>query len=339
MSATGWAQLDEVTLAKRQKTDGNIWSKFKGSYTSLAFNLGTGSFITNKSDNPLFNAELTLYPRFSLGDYQSVRAYWVLECEFTEPEGREGRKCDPSDIRLSYHHTNIWQDPWLKGRVMGYAGIWLPTSYASININKVILNPRASIGYLVRFFNNKFELAYNFTVQKYFQQSKSRQCPFETDANGVARDGAGNILCAAGGYDAPGQDSGSGSSRGISDGHAGSGGTLNDNWLLINNLHVGYYLSKKWSFSADILIYNYFRYSVGSAFNDPNLPDTGRADYTWGIIEAAYQATGNLSLAMGISSLQSALTADNKSVRFPFYDFISPANNLTKWYLSATYIY
>jgi hypothetical protein len=123
------------------------------------------------------------------------------------------------------------------------------------------------------------------------------------------------------------------------DGSCGSGGPLNDNWLFINGLHVGYYFLPNLSLSVDLLIYNYIRFSNDGQFSDPDLPLTGRHDNTWGIIDLSYQATSYLVVSTGLSSLQPALTADSSSLRFPFFDFISPSNNYTKWYLTATFLY
>jgi len=234
----------------------------------------------------------------------------VLECEYTQPASPTGRRCDPSDIRLSYHHTKLYQDPWLGGRFSGYAGIFLPTSFASIN-NNTIFNLRVSGAYMLRLLRNKLELSYSFGLQKYLPTSR-RRSGVVSQADVSSSDGAM--------------------------GSTGSGTGNNDNWLFVNGVHVGYAFTKRLSVSVDMLVYNYLRYEVEGLAKNPNAP-VGKADWTWGVVEASYQPHKNIVVALGISSLQPALTADNKGLRFPFYDFISPENNFTKWYLSGTFIY
>jgi hypothetical protein len=314
------AQLSEDTLAKR-KGEG-LLGRFKGSYFSLTHNLGTGTFIRDSySDNPYVSQELLFYPRFKLRPNMDVRLYWVLECELTAPDNPTGRHCSPSDLRLSYHHTKLWTDPWIDGRVMGSFQVWLPSSYES-RFNNTVMNLRAAGTYFVRFFKGKLEAAYSFAMQKYLPYRKTRG--YTAGDEGTGDDGLPlyTVRSSAG-----------------EDASAGSGGAMNDNMLFINQFHLALNFLEKFQVSMNLLIYNYLRFGVPDEFSDPHLLGTGRADWTWGIIEASYQPLSYLVVALGISSLQPALTADAKNVRFPFYDFVSPHENYTKWYLAATVLY
>src|SRR3989339_174743 len=214
----------------------------------------------------------------------------------TQSDRPISRRCDPSDLRLSFHHTNLWTDPWLKGSFMASAQLWLPTSYES-QFSHDILNIRVGGSYLTRLFKDKLELSYGLAIQKYFQTRKVRG--FTND------DGTPS---GAGGLSLNNARVSSGT-----DGSIGSGGPMNDNWLFINSFHVGYYFLPQWTLNVDFLIYNYIRYSTPGNFSNPNLPSTGRHDNTWGIIELSYQPLDYLSVALGISSLQPALTNDNNS--------------------------
>jgi len=319
-SSVALAQLSEDTLAKR-KGEG-LLGRFKGSYMSLAHYMGSGTFIRDTySDNPYVSQEWLFYPRYRLMPSMDVRLYWVLECEFTAPDNPTGRRCSPSDLRLSYHHNKLWTDPWIDGRVLGSFQVWLPSSYES-QFNHTVMNLRAAGTYFARLFKDRLELAYSFAVQKYFPTQRTRGYTADDGATGDDGLPLYTVRSSAG-----------------EDASVGSGGPMNDNWLFINQFHVGYSFLERFGVSMDLLIYNYLRFAVDDAFADPNLPGTGRADWTWGIIEANYQPLSYLIVALGISSLQPALTADAKSVRFPFYDFVSPHNNYTKWYLTATVLY
>ena len=61
--------------------------------------------------------------------------------------------------------------------------------------------------------------------------------------------------------------------------------------------------------------------------------------YVRGIISFGWRAMDHLILALGTDSLQPARTADGQSLRFPFWDFVSPANNFSKFFLTASILY
>lgn len=317
------AETEEQLAARLKKEkSGGILDKFRGSMLSTSVYLGSGTFGADSNNsgfpgnagpaNALVSQDLLLYPRFTFAPRQSLRLYWALECEFTDPDNSTGRRCDPADLRISYHHTKLWQDPWLDGTVMGTAAIYVPTSYASIN-NQTIMNIRLTGSYIAYFFNEKLEVMYGLSVQKYLPAAVSRQ----------------QVVT-------PGSISPSNGESGAT----GSGSGINDNWLIVNNAHVGVYFTKQWSLSMDLMVMNYFRFAgKEDALSDPTLPTARFKDYTWGIIETSYQPTKWFSAALGISSMQTALTSDNKSLRFPFFDFAGPENNNTRWYATAAFIY
>ena len=311
VQAMAQEQIPDTSVKKKGEPT-TILDRFRGSNIRTDISLGSGSFVTGEDGNGFASQAFTFYPRFKVADKQSVRLYWVLECEFTKPDNPTGRKCDPSDVRLSYHHGQIWKDPLLEGTLFGYAGLYFPTGYASRN-NNTVTNVRANLSYMATFFSNKLELMYGFIAQKYLPTSKTRDSNVTPGSINNANADAGST---------------------------GSGGRYNDNWLFINNFHAGFNFTKKLSLSVDLLLLNYLRYSApDDALTAGNAVDTGRADWTWGIIEATYQPAKWAMVHLGVQSLQPALTSDNSSVRFPFYDFISPANNFTKWYVAGTFIY
>lgn len=73
------------------------------------------------------------------------------------------------------------------------------------------------------------------------------------------------------------------------------------------------------------------------AAGDLVVDGTNSLDLTSGSVSLEYVPFEQWSFSFGVSSQQPALTADGKSVRFPFFDFVSPANNYTTWFLSVSF--
>lgn len=61
-----------------------------------------------------------------------------------------------------------------------------------------------------------------------------------------------------------------------------------------------------------------------------------RGDASAADISLAYEALDNLEIAGGVRTLTSPRTADDKAIRFPFYEFSNAELNLSVFYLSAT---
>ena len=291
-------------------------------------------FISDEfSDNPLVTQYFEIYPRYNIAPFQTVRLNWSLECEITQPDRDPARRCDPSDVRLSYHHMHLVTDPWIDGSVFAWGGLYLPSSYAS-GQNGTIMNVRLTGGYMASFFKNRLLLMYALGVQKYLPTQKTRaDCPVGAGADGVARGDDGVPVCLP-------STQGQRTAADADQGTTGSGGFMNDNWLLQNSFYMQYSFTPRIWASIFFQIRNIFAFSVpNELIGDPDLPSAAQEDWTRGIVEVAFMPINHLAISLGIDSYQPALTADNGSVRFPFYDFISPANNYTRWYIAARAVY
>ena len=335
-SGTALAQLDEASLAERQSRR-SVVERFRASYIGLNTYLGNGALTLGDGYRNVFVSEqLIVLPRFALTNTKSVRLLWQLDCELSEPDRVPARRCQPGDLRLSYHDIDLWRPPRLDGQVMGFAALYFPTSYGSRQ-NKTVLNARIAAGYMTRFARNKLQFVYMIAVQKYFPTSKTRgDCPASLDQEGVGRDHDGLPLCF--GRSEAGSSI-SASTAGDIVGSAGSGGRLNDNWLLLNSATLQYFFHARWSAAVSLGLFNFFRFSVPDTFDDRNLSSVGRSDMTWGNIQVSYQPQRHVVLSLGITSFQPALTADGDFPRFPFYDFVSPNNNYTRWFFAGTFVY
>jgi hypothetical protein len=61
-----------------------------------------------------------------------------------------------------------------------------------------------------------------------------------------------------------------------------------------------------------------------------------RGDSSTADISLSYQAKDNFEIAAGVRTIASPRTADDKAIRFPFYEFDNAELNLSVFYLSAT---
>ena len=101
-------------------------------------------------------------------------------------------------------------------------------------------------------------------------------------------------------------------------------------YVLSANLDLG----SRWSVSATYLLFNNFR-----QFDAPDDQYTakygrvgrGRTDSQWGILGVNYNVdeAGHWSAALSGFTASAPFSADNKTLRFPFWDFRSPQDNLS----------
>lgn len=114
-------------------------------------------------------------------------------------------------------------------------------------------------------------------------------------------------------------------------------GSRNTQRLVYNSLNASYSFLEKWTASASLMLINTFKYSqsLSDQYSSPYASATGQSDITSGGLDLSYQATEHLAFSIGVSSMQPARTADNKSWRFPFYDFVTPGNNFSAFYFDV----
>jgi hypothetical protein len=72
------------------------------------------------------------------------------------------------------------------------------------------------------------------------------------------------------------------------------------------------------------------RSAVRSDVNGERVVDgLNEADTTAGDVDVSWTPRDDLTLVLGVGSVQPARTADGKRLRFPFWDWVSPANNFS----------
>ena len=130
-----------------------------------------------------------------------------------------------------------------------------------------------------------------------------------------------------------------GSAELVEDGLA-QAGTNNVSHSVAGELSVGYSPWKPLSFGI--------AYGLSAGFTYRSVPldersgvyadeGVGQRDLSSGTISASYELDERFSFGAGVSTLGPPLTDDGKSPRFPFWDFESEADNLTTFYVDATF--
>lgn len=319
------------------------WAPF-GLSVSLETEVGIGSFVADaNADNPYWGSTLTLSPSWKLTDQLRLQStFWMtyewtylitscspsegpraagapaLDCSDTE-DGNANR-FNSSDLQLELDVSEL--ELWTMD-LGGQVAVAFPTSRFSLaasNLLTVSMSTNASRTF------GFFTPSLSFGFAKFFSSENAPTLDTDEagDATPIARCPAGfPVNCIALSGFAP-------------------------NWRIRTGLGAHFDVPALAGLSFDIELGYIYTRSFGrdpdqfsSAAVDASgsrvVDGTSENDTTFGLISATYAPTDHWSFSLGVSSAQPVMTADGKSVRFPFYDFVSPANNFTSWYLSVGY--
>lgn len=295
--------------------------KFAGSFAETGTFVGSGSFYSSGYRNPYVAGYLYMRPRFNLGTKLglalNMRLYQVLE--FTQPDEPTDRRWAPLDVWLWLSAGNLYTEPRSKIRLSGQFRLVIPSSYESIYANLAL---GTALG---------LNLSRGFKLPRDFGLSLSLGTVFTKNFHTKIYRGNG-----------PGDSTGCrgiGSPSGIATGPLGEqptfsdtdtcGGFLNTNFSFVTAGSIG--LSwKKVSFGITLIVVNAFKYAFPKdQYQSVNAVARGQVDSTWGMLSLGYDVNDHLNFSLGMSSFQPVRTADQKGVRFPFFDFSSgnAANN------------
>lgn len=124
----------------------------------------------------------------------------------------------------------------------------------------------------------------------------------------------------------------------LGDGNIAIGTSRNTSHMIYNYAAASYTLFDALTASVSLYVINYFKYQrdLDPEYSSQYASASGQYDATWGTIDVTYQLWEHLALSVGVQSLQTLYTADNKNVRFPFFDLVSPADNNTAFYFDVT---
>jgi hypothetical protein len=93
------------------------------------------------------------------------------------------------------------------------------------------------------------------------------------------------------------------------------------------SLSIYYGLGRAWT---------YTRYRVDEQSSPHAVAGRGKRDTGVAGLDVSYRLNERFSFSTGVVTIASPKTEDNRSFRFPFYDFQSTASNLTLFYLDVT---
>lgn len=117
--------------------------------------------------------------------------------------------------------------------------------------------------------------------------------------------------------------------------------TVNVSFYLRHSLSASLQLTERLNFSLMYLLINSFSYydAPSDQYASKNaVPGRGRSDTQWGIASATYgfDKAGHTSISLAAYTISAPFSADNKTYRFPFYDFRSTADNYSSLNLSLS---
>ena len=117
--------------------------------------------------------------------------------------------------------------------------------------------------------------------------------------------------------------------------------TVNVSFYLRHSLSASLQLTERLNFSLMYLLINSFSYydAPSDQYASKNaVSGRGRSDTQWGIASATYgfDKAGHTSISLAAYTISAPFSADNKTYRFPFYDFRSSADNYSSLNLSLT---
>lgn len=337
-----------IGISPAAKTSTHAASPFAAS-ASIDFSVGSGSFVAyEKADDPLYTSTLTLAPGWSFAEHMKLGASLALTYEWTNlvtacsaasgprPAGGpqedcsdtndpNGRRLSLSDLTLSFAHDEVYAfDPLT---FSASASLALPTSRESRAANNA-LTLGGSAGASIELAPVAIGLGFGLT--KFFPTAEAAVLD-AVEAEARQSGGVPVIRCASFRRDTCLLLTGFVPSWRMS---IDVDATFEAPWVegLSASIALGYQYSRRHGRAIDA--HSSTKTDVDGA---PIVDGTNEDDSTSGAIEVAYQLDDRLSFALGVTSQQPAKTADGRGLRFPFYDFISPASNFSAWYLSATF--
>ena len=314
-------QLQQQTSKKR---------RFYSLGASLTTSLGTGSFAPSESyQNHFFAQSLSMFGSVTFLKKAFASVNWGFDVEYTQPDNASGQRFFPRDVFVSTGVRNIV--PGL-GKILQHQftfQLQLPTSYLARVETRLL---RAELGLsLSRTFAGIVSVRYGFGFAKSFHRYTSPL--FNQEGAELP-----SIL----------MRQSTRSQLDVGDDLVPQPGTKNVSMRVRNGLSVTVRPLKTLSVGASFIILNAFRYATPDDEFTPNIPtengdvkaDTvGRLDFTIGDIFVHWQPLQFLGLTLGAISMQTPFAANNKGLRVPFLNLVTPNDNTTTFYLRMTGTY
>ncbi len=302
--------------------------------TSLDHWLGVGTFVDSRSYSYL-QANLTVQPQFLFGikgTRLAASATLRAGYEYTMPDSDTGRRFQPADIRLGLVAPALFRDRAITGiSVTPSVGLLLPTSLESWNAGLIT---SLSVGAAA---TRSFTTAVGgFDFRASFGGSRGF---FTNPVNGIRATVAGRS-------DQFGNQTVLSRPNELFSASAGmnTAWSMNIasqvNWRASGEviIYAGYTFIKTWREAATATLDDMSPKAFDSNGNPVARAGYGQADRTSAFFGASYQLNEHYSLDLGLSTVQTPLTATGQ-VRFPFFSFGALADNSTTAYFTLTAAY
>lgn len=278
--------------------------------------VGIGTFVSGSQRRAQYDLAFDLRPSWKITDQHVITSRFALtQTLVTNADSGTTRKRDllPSDTELRYTYRNAYVIPGVNVAMHPYLSVMLPSSKNS-RFQKLILAVRPAIS--LSWKKDWLSVGFTSRVTKNFHRYTQ---PTINQDNGAA------VARLRGNEDVGG-------------GFIATGGR-NSEWSLFNDINVSFALPLDLNLLVDF--YHLVSWTYDDTPTDDRTAenaDSGRgvSDVVAGTVELGWQTPVKpLSLALGATTAQTPKTPDNKSFRFPFFDFTSPSNNLTAIYFDV----
>jgi hypothetical protein len=290
---------------------------------STDIEMGSGTFVINEaSRNEYIAWNLGLVPGYLFKDRTKIQLSVGLSQELTQNDGDSiPHQLLLSDVKLSLSRP-LYRWDSSKTQISGDIGVVAPTSLRS-QFERLYTAATASLSLQqpVGDFYFSFRTAFRKNFHQYSTPILSEDDIVADQANGLKTELAR-------------QNGAERVDAGIA---LGMQNNVSHSWS--NQLLAAYSFNEALTLSI--------MYALGHGWGYENYPNdqltavgaqggSRRGDSSTADLSLSYQAKDNFEIAGGVRTMTSPRTADDKALRFPFYEFNNAELNLSVFYVSAT---
>ncbi|MFZ5472177.1 MAG: hypothetical protein ACOZIN_22325 [Myxococcota bacterium] len=312
-------------VASKDKDDKEDDSKPFRMSVALDHSVGQGTFV-NSDYYAQVGGALVVGPSYSfkVRDYKlSASARASLSWEYSLPDNLNGRRIDYSDIRLGLKAPGLFTEKVTDISLGASFGALIPIHPKTWQASTITtLSANVDLSKKV----NKFKFGLSLGMGRGIHGNAQKLV-----SHSDARDEQGNLLLLCR----------------TDEEFCGTLGT-NTAWSLSSNLSASYQANDKLSFSAGFRLGTSFKYAIVSEVDEftPKAVDSNgnpvattgmaRSDNMIGSLGASYAVNDVFEVSAGMQTEGPPKTMDNKNFRFPWFDFVSGADNLTAYSVAVT---
>jgi hypothetical protein len=296
--------------------------------SQMSFGQSTFQIGGGYARDPLVDWSLSLSPSYMFSDGTRISAGASLSQELTQADGDD----DPHTVIFSDIGLNLSRSLYKfehGPQLFGSLGVQIPTSKSSqVETLRTSVGARLSASQPV----GPVFLTLGAGFRKNFHEYTHPVRDPNTGDSLRTRDGL--VI----------EDIVTGLSR--TNGSELAGATYFDGESNNTSMVTSYSLSAFWPVSEKLGLGISYNFSQSWSYESYDLDELsgvgaqagrGRRDSHGGSIFANYQALDQLAFGLGMATGGPTRTADDKSIRFPFFNFSGPESNMTTFFISATY--